>query len=314
MTVAAAALEEGVITPDFKVYCGGSGVFHGNVHKCWKAGGHGTVDLRRAIEASCNVYFYTIGNMAGVDRIHKWATALGIGVKSGIDLPNEIAGIMPSTEWKRRTTGEKWYPGETTSVAIGQGQVTVTPISMAVMMATLGNGGTRVTPHLLKAVDDGSGWKPVPPPQPQSQVSMKPQNLQAIRDGLWMVVNNAGTGGRARIAGRDVSGKTGTAQVISLEGGRRAAAGRSTRDLRDHGWFVFFAPRDNPEIAGVIFAEHAEHGSSAAPIAKHAIETFFAKKEGMPLPEPLKPQAPPPPPNPPEEPRAIPQGSPVAND
>jgi penicillin-binding protein 2 len=308
MAVAAAALEEGLITPDFRVTCLGAGVFHGNVHRCWKAGGHGSVDLRQAIEQSCNVYFYTIGNMAGVDRLHKWATALGIGVKSGIDLPNEIAGIMPSTEWKLRTTGEKWYPGETTSVSIGQGQVTVTPISMAVMMATLANGGTRVTPHLLKAVNDGSGWKPVPTPAPQSQVRMKPASIQAIRDGLWMVVNGIGTGGRARIPGRDVAGKTGTAQVISIEGGRRAAAGRSSRDLRDHGWFVFFAPRDNPQIAGVVFAEHAEHGYSAAPIAKHAMETFFAKRDGLPLPPPLQPQAPPPPPL---EERVVAAGTPV---
>jgi penicillin-binding protein 2 len=303
MAVAAAALEEGVITPDFQVTCRGAGVFNGNVHKCWKAGGHGTVDLRHAIEGSCNVYFYTVGNMVGVDKINKWATALGLGVKSGIDLPNEMAGLVPSTEWKLRTLHEKWYAGETTSVAIGQGQVSVTPISMAVYMATLGNGGTRVTPHLLRAVDEGSGWKPVPAPAPKSQVTIKPFNLQAIRDGLWMVVNHAGTGGKARIEGYDVSGKTGTAQVISLEGARRAR-GQTSRDLRDHGWFVFFAPRDNPQIAGVIFGEHAEHGASVAPIAKHAMETFFAKKEGRPLPDPLKPQAPPPPPNPPEEPRA----------
>jgi len=149
------------------------------------------------------------------------------------------------------------------------------------------------SPHLLRASDDGAGagWKPVLPPAPQSTSAMKPQNLQAIRDGLWLVVNGAGTGGRARIPGYDVAGKTGTAQVISLEGGR-AAAGKTARDLRDHGWFVFFAPRDNPQIAGVVFAEHAEHGASAAPIAKHALETFFAKREGRPLPPPLKPQAP----------------------
>ena len=120
-----------------------------------------------------------------------------------------------------------------------------------------------------------------------------------------MVVNHAGTGGKARIEGRDVSGKTGTAQQISLEGGRRAAGNKTGRDLRDHGWFVFFAPRDNPQIAGVIFGEHAEHGASVAPIAKHAMETFFAKKEGRPLPEPMKPQAPPRPPNPPEDPPAV---------
>jgi penicillin-binding protein 2 len=295
MTVAAAALEEGLVDENFRVHCNGAGVFYGRAFKCWKRGGHGSVDLRHAIEQSCNVYFYTIGNMVGIDRIHKWANLLGIGVKSGIDLPNEVQGIMPSTEWKRQRTGEKWYAGETISVSIGQGQVSATPVSMAVMMATLANGGTRVTPHLLKAVDDGSGWKDVPPPPPQSKVQMRPQHMQAIRDGLWMVVNAAGTGGRAKIAGRDVSGKTGTAQVISLSGGR-AAAGKTTRDLRDHGWFVFFAPRDNPQIAGVIFAEHAEHGSSAAPIAKHALETFFAKRDGLPLPPPLKPQAPAPPP------------------
>ena len=295
MTVASAALEEGVITPDFKVHCTGAGVFYGRSFKCWKAGGHGTLDLRHAIEQSCNVYFYTVGNMVGIDRINKWATLLGLGVKSGIDLPNEVAGIVPSTEWKRERTGEKWYAGETISVSIGQGQVSVTPISMAVMISTIANGGTRVTPHLLRASDDGTGWNPVPEPAPQSTAAMKPENLQAIRDGLWLVVNGAGTGGRARIPGYDVAGKTGTAQVISLEGGR-AAAGKTGRDLRDHGWFVFFAPRDNPQIAGVVFAEHAEHGASAAPIAKHALETFFAKRDGRPLPPPLKPQTPPPPP------------------
>jgi penicillin-binding protein 2 len=108
---------------------------------------------------------------------------------------------------------------------------------------------------------------------------LKPETIAAVHDGFWMVVNGAGTGGRARVAGRDVSGKTGTAQVISVQGGR-AAAGRTEMDLRDHGWFAFFAPRDNPEIAGVVFAEHGEHGSNAAPIARHVIETYFAKKAG----------------------------------
>jgi penicillin-binding protein 2 len=303
MTVATAALEEGVITPDFKVHCGGSAVFFGRPFKCWKPGGHGTVDLRHAIEQSCNVYFYTVGNMVGIDRINKWATLLGLGVKSGIDLPDEATGLVPSTEWKRQVKGEKWYAGETISVAIGQGQVSVTPISMAVMMSTLANGGTRVTPHLVRAVDDGHGWKPVPAPAPQSTATIKPENLQAIRDGLWMVVNGGGTGARARIPGYDVAGKTGTAQVISLEGGR-SAAGKTTRDLRDHGWFVFFAPRDNPQIAGAIFVEHAEHGANAAPIAKHALETFFAKREGKPLPAPLKPTVPAAPATP-EEPRIV---------
>jgi penicillin-binding protein 2 len=156
---------------------------------------------------------------------------------------------------------------------------------MAVYMATLGNGGTRVTPHLLKAVDDGAGWKPARAPAPQSRVDIDPEKLQAVRDGMWMVVNEPrGTGGDARIPGHDVSGKTGTAQVISNEG-RQAAAGKTDRNLNDHGWFVFLAPRDNPQIAGVVFLEHGVHGGNAAMVVHHILDTFFAKKDGRPLPE-----------------------------
>jgi penicillin-binding protein 2 len=283
IVVATAALEEGLVTPEFRVRCAGGAVFYGRFFRCHKKEGHGSVDLREAIEKSCNVYFYTVGNMLGVDRIHKWATRLGLGVRTGIDLPNEVQGLVPSTEWKRRERGERWYAGETISVSIGQGQVSVTPISLAVMMATVANGGTRHAPHIVKAVDEGKGWQAVPPPAPVAAARFRPQNEKALHDGLWMAVNAAGTAGRARVAGRDVSGKTGTAQVISLSGGR-AAAGRTDRDLRDHGWFVFFAPRDNARLAGVIFAEHAEHGYLGAPIARHVIETYYAKQEGRPLP------------------------------
>jgi penicillin-binding protein 2 len=294
MAVATAALEEGIITPDFKVFCPGAATFFGRPFQCWKAGGHGYIDLRHAIEQSCNVYFYTVGNMVGIDRIHKWATLLGLGEKSGIDLPNEVQGLVPSPEWKKAKTGEKWYAGETISVSIGQGQVSVTPVSMAVYISTIANGGTRVTPHFLKAVDDGSGWKDAPAPAPQSKVEFKPETIKAIHDGLFLVVNGAGTGGGSRIAGRDVSGKTGTAQVISTQGGR-AAKGKTTKDLRDNGWFVFFAPRDNPQIAGVVFVEHSGHGGTwAAPITKHVLETFFAKQDGKPLPPPPGKQTPPP--------------------
>jgi penicillin-binding protein 2 len=282
MAVATAALEEGVITPDFKVHCGGSANFYGRPFKCWKKGGHGTMDLRHAIEQSCNVYFYTIGNMTGIDAIHKWSTLLGLGEKSGIDLPNEVQGLVPSPEWKQQYRKEKWYAGETVSVSIGQGSVSVTPVSMAVYAATLANGGTRVTPHLLKAVDDGTGWKDVPPPPARSKAPLDPEKLQAIRDGLFLVVNGAGTGHNAQIKGYDVSGKTGTAQVISNQG--KEKAGKTDKDLRDNGWFVFFAPRDKPEIAGVVFLEHGVHGSNAALVAHHLMDTFFAKKEGRPLP------------------------------
>jgi penicillin-binding protein 2 len=286
--IAVAGLEEGVVTPNTTVFCPGGANFYGRFFKCWQAGGHGTVDMRHAIEKSCNTYFYTVGNMLGVDRIHKWASLLGLGERSGIELPNEIRGIMPSTEWKQRTTGEKWYAGETISVSIGQGQVSVTPLSLAVMMMTIANGGTRYTPHVLKATKDGNeDWKPVPAPPPQSVARMKQSTINALHEGLWMVVNAAGTGGRGKIVGYNVAGKTGTAQVVSNQG--KAAAARTGMDVRDHGWFVFFAPHDKPEIAGVIFAEHAEHGYLGAPIAKYAMETYFAKKEGRPLPSLDKP-------------------------
>ena len=284
MAVGLAGLEEGVITPDFHVFCGGGKDFYGRYFRCHKKEGHGSVNLAHAIEQSCDVYFYTVGNMLGVDRIHKWATLFGLGVKSGIDLPNELSGLVPSQAWKATTKEKKWYPGETISVSIGQGQVSVTPISLAVYTATLANGGTRVTPHLVKAIDDGKGLKPVPTPAPQSQVEVTPEKLNAIREGMWLVVNGgSGTARRAALPGKDVCGKTGTAQVISLTGRERA---RTTKNLRDHGWFTFFAPRDNPEIAGVVFLEHGIHSANAASVAKHILNTYFAKKEGRPLPPP----------------------------
>ncbi len=286
IVVALAALSAGVITPDTRFYCPGYLDLYGRRLQCSRAGGHGWVDVRHAIEQSCNVFFYNIGKQIDVDTIHKYAGQLGLTGKTGIDLPGEVASLVPSSDWKRRTTGEPWYPGETISVAIGQGQVSVTPISLATMISTVANGGTVVTPHVLKAEDDGEGWVPVPAPAPRSFAPLPPDVLAPIRDGLWLAVNGAGTAGRARIAGRDVVGKTGTAQVISLSGAR-AAAGRTSADLRDDGWFVFFAPRDHPQIAGVVFVEHGEHGgSAAAPIARHVLETFFAKQDGQPLPPP----------------------------
>ena len=227
LVVATAALEEGLITPSHTVYCGGGASFYGRYFQCHLAGGHGSVDLRHAIEKSCNVYFYTLGNMLGVDRIHKWAVNLGLHGKSGIDLPNEQDSLVPSIEWKKQRTGERWYPGETISVAIGQGQNAVTPMGLAVMMATLANGGNRYVPRLVKAVDEGKGWKDVAAHESRIKpLRFKRDTVQAIHDGLWLAVNAAGTAGRARIDGRDVAGKTGTAQVISLQGRERA---RGTR-------------------------------------------------------------------------------------
>jgi penicillin-binding protein 2 len=281
--MAVAGLSEGVITPETTFYCPGYATFYGRRFACDKKEGHGSLDLRHAIEKSCNVYFYNVGDRLTVDKIHAYAELLGLSGKTGIDLPGEVESLVPSTEWKMKTRGEKWYPGETISVAIGQGQVSVTPIALATMITTVANGGTVVTPHVVRAVDEGEGWRAIAPPPSRPPVPLRPEVIAAVHDGLWLAVNGAGTAGRARIDGKDVAGKTGTAQVISNEG-RAAAAGKGV-DLRDNSWFEFFAPRDNPVISGVVMAEHAGHGGvTSAPIAKYVMETYFAKLEGRPLP------------------------------
>ena len=288
IVMAVAGLEEKVITPETTFYCPGHGTFYGRSFKCNRPQGHGVVNLARALEQSCNVYFYNVGQRLSIDTIHDYSKKLGLVGKTGVDLPFEDDSLVASSEWSQRVRKQPWYPGETISVSIGQGVVSVTPIALATMIATVANGGTLITPHLARAFDSGSGWQPVPVPEPKARIAIEPESLAAVRDGLWRVVNGQGTGGRARIEGYDVSGKTGTAQVVGLQ---NKAAAASKMDVRDHGWFVFFAPRDNPKIAGVIFAEHGLHGSSAAPIAKHVMETFFAKAEGRPLPpSPVKPE------------------------
>jgi penicillin-binding protein 2 len=288
-----AALSEGIITPDFRVTCTGTKDFYGHTFHCDKKGGHGTLDLRHAIEQSCDVYFYTVASLMKIDTIRKYAELLGLAGKSGIDLPNEVESIVPSTEWKMRTAHEKWYAGETISVGIGQGQLSVTPISLAVMISTIANGGAIITPHVVKAVDLGQGWTNLTTTPPRTLFKIPQEVLQPVHDGMWLAVNGAGTASAAKVIGHDLSGKTGTAQVISLDK-RKELAGKTTLNLKDHAWFEFFAPRDDAEISGVIMAEHGGWGAEAAvPIAKFVLDTYFAKKEGRPLPVWPKPAAPP---------------------
>lgn len=284
--MAIVGLQEGLIQPSTRVHCSGGGVFYGRYFQCWRAGGHGSVDLRHAIEQSCNVYFYTIGAKLGnkIDIVHKWAEKFGLVGRTGIDLPNEVPSFIASSEWSKRVRKQPWYPGETVSVSIGQGAVAVTPMALAMFAATVANGGTLYEPNLVKAIWDGDEWKEAERPEPRSVSKMDPEHVKAVHEGMWMVVNAGGTGGRARMPGYDVAGKTGTAQAnISLEN-RARLRGEAARRFRDHGWWIFYAPQDEPEVAGVVFTENSEHGYLSAPIAKHVLETYFAKKEGRPLP------------------------------
>jgi penicillin-binding protein 2 len=291
--MATAALAEGVITPDTKFMCPGGANFYGRYFRCHKKEGHGAMDVRHAMEKSCNVFFYNVADRMKIDTIYKYAQMLGLVGKTGIDLPFEKDSLVPSTEWKmrearrlRRPESEgKWYPGETISVGIGQGAVSVTPISLATMMASIANGGTRVVPHVAKAIDtgDGRGWQRLDKPAPKGLFQLPSEVIAPVLDGLSLVVNGAGTASSARIAGFEVAGKTGTAQVIGEEA--KAKIGKTTLDLRDNAWFVFFAPREKPEVAGVVLVDHGGHGGvSSAPIAKFVLETYLAKKQKRPLP------------------------------
>ncbi len=260
--MALAGLETGVVTPETTVYCNGSTTVYGARRLCWKRGGHGWVDVRKALTHSCNVYFYKLGQNLGIDEIHRFGDVLNLGRPTGIDLTGESAGVLPSEAWKSRVHRERWYPGDTISVAIGQGLLAVTPMQMATMIAAVGNGGDVPRPHL----DATQSFEP-------THMEIRPEILSLIRAALVDVVN-LGTGRNAGLDGVQVAGKTGTAQVY------RHSAGVDTdllpKDERDHAWFVGYAPADDPKIAFAIVVEHGGHGgTTAAPIARKVLEVFF---------------------------------------
>ncbi len=259
---AIAALEEGIIDPDTKINCTG-GINYGRwTFGCWKKGGHGPVDFHRAIVESCDVYFYELGRRLGIDKIHKYATAFGLGRETGIELipVKEKSGLIPNTEWKKEKKRLPWYLGDTFISAIGQGYITTTPIQMAAMMATFANGGNVYKPSLIK----GSY-------QPARTINLKPETIRMIKEALSGVVNESnGTAQGARSSLAVIGGKTGTAQVV---GKKKGLAGER---FMDHAWFVAFAPVDDPEIALSVFVEHGGGGGAvAAPIAKRAIEAYL---------------------------------------
>lgn len=281
-----AALEEGAVQADTHLGCGGSFPFGNHVFRDWKKEGHGSVDLRRGIVQSCDVYFYQVGNKLGVDKIAKWARALGLGDKTGIDLDDEKSGLIPDSEWKLKRFKQPWFPGETPSIAIGQGYVTVTPLQMAVMMSAVANGGTVYKPWFVKRVEslDGAVVREYGPQQVRT-VTFKPGTLDTVRNALADVVADPqGTGGAAKTPLVRIAGKTGTAQVTEMKGATVKSENLAYL-VRDHAWFVSYAPADNPEIAVAVIVEHGGHGgSAAAPLAKKVIETYLAAQGEIQLP------------------------------
>ncbi len=274
-----AGFENGVLNPSTSFHCAGSQVFYGRRFHCWKRAGHGNVNFEEGIKVSCDVFFYNVGARLGIDRIAAYAKNLGFGQLSRIDLTGEKAGLVPSEEWAREKQDRKWYPSETISVAIGQGPLLMTPLQVADMMAAVANGNKVMRPHVLRMVSvrhpDGSIGRKKVVPEVLHQTHLEASALKAMRQGLWEVVNApGGTGGRARIEGLDICGKTGTVQVIAQSGSPE----QEPFKYRDHAWFASFAPRDNPRLVVVVFVEHGGHGGSgAAPLAKELYEAYFAR-------------------------------------
>jgi penicillin-binding protein 2 len=274
-----AGLSDGAIGPETSFSCGGSGVFFGRRFRCWRPEGHGGVDVRRALKVSCDIFYYNTGGRLGIDKIQEYSHQLTFGEISHIDLDGERPGIVPSTAWARDKQHRKWYPSETISVAIGQGPLIVTPLQVANMTAAVANGGKVFQPHVVRYVDrvqkDGSYKRFRVPSRVLHEVKLDPAAMKAVREGMWQVVNDqGGTGGAARVEGLDVSGKTGSVQVIGYAG--RVKAEALPFRYRDHAWFASFAPLNNPQLVVVVFVEHGGHGGSdAAPLAKMIYEARF---------------------------------------
>ena len=279
LIVAAAALEEGIVTPETAFNCPGHFEMGTRTFRCWRKQGHGRVSLHRAIVESCDVYFYNVGRLLGVDKLAEYAQAFGLGTRTGVAMTGERRGLIPTRDWKLARFGIPWQPGETISIAIGQGYNTVTPLQLANAYAAVANNGEFFTPRIVKRIetDDGEIIEEFRP-EKKAVLPVSRENLQLLKKALWGVVNEpGGTGAQARVPGKDVCGKTGTAQVIGMAEGDDGSS--YPYEYRDHALFVSFAPRDNPEIVVAVVAEHSGHGgSAAAPVAKKVIEAYFAGK------------------------------------
>jgi len=271
IVMATAMLESKVPTENFTAFCPGSATFYGRQFKCWVygKGGHGVVDLHNAIVHSCDVFFYNVGMRMGIDRISKYAKMLGMGSKTGIDLPSEEPGLVPSEEWVQRVFHRKWYPGETISVSIGQGAVTATPLQLAYMIGGLASGGVFKQPHLLKDAQTVG----------ERRVEIDDSTVEKVTQGMYGVVNEGGgTGAAIRLQGVEFCGKSGTAQVIGEDAKTRF--GKGENKFKNNAWFVGYAPRRNPEIAVSVLVEEGGHGAgTSGPIARDIIKAYYDKKD-----------------------------------
>ncbi|PID39406.1 MAG: penicillin-binding protein 2 [Proteobacteria bacterium] len=276
---AAAGLEEGVIDADTTFFCSGALKFGNRTYRCWKKWGHGEVDIRKALRESCDVYFYKVGMELGVDRLAWYARAFGLGEPTGIDLPHEEGGLIPTARWKKKRTGVSWQKGETLSVVIGQGFNLATPLQMAMVVAAVGNGGTRYRPQMVKTIRTADGRTVyASSPTVVGRLPVSERTLTLIREGLFQAVNqHRGTAWRSRLDAVSMSGKTGTAQVIGRKDDRAENGGEP---IKDHAWFVGYAPSENPTIAVAVIIEHGEHGSTAAaPVASEIIRFYLSGEQ-----------------------------------
>ncbi len=278
IVTALAGLEKGAISEHTSISDPGYYEMGGHKFRDWKAGGHGTVDLRKSLKESCDTYYYSLGARIGVDAIASMANRFMFGSALGIGLSGEKNGLVPTTEWKQKKYGKRWLPGETLPVSIGQGYLLATPIQLASMISTVANNGTIYRPHLVKRIitPDGETVKEFAP-EVLKQIGVSPDHLRMVKQGLFAVVNDAGgTGANARLGDVRVAGKTGTSQVVRLGKERRNAV---LYKHKDHGLFVAFAPYERPEVAVAVVVEHGGGGGAvAAPIAGRILRQYFDLK------------------------------------
>jgi penicillin-binding protein 2 len=269
IVMATAMLESHAVPEGFSAFCPGYGTFYGQMHKCWVYGksSHGEVSLHKAIVESCDVFFYNLGVRLGIDTISKYGKMLGLGEKTGIDLPAEEPGLMPSEEWVQRVYHHKWYAGSTVSIAIGQGSVMVTPMQVAYIIGGIASSGDFKQPHLLKdAANVG-----------EKHVQLSEHTVEEVTQGMWGVVNEpSGTGKAIRLEGIEFCGKSGTAQMMSYAAASRQGLGKGRND----GWFVGYAPRRNPEIVvAALVQDTTEHGGTVAgPVVRDIVKAYYDKK------------------------------------